>query len=82
MKTPLPMRDAAVRVALGVEQAVVVDDDVVADADLVRMPEHDVLAEDDVAAARASERRIEHLAQREPERAGHRLATADARART
>ena len=44
--------DAAVGLALGVEQAVVVDDDVVADADLVRMPQHDVLPEDDVAAAR------------------------------
>ena len=44
--------DAAVRLAFRIEQAVVVDDDVVADVDLVRVPQHDVLAEDDVAAAR------------------------------
>ena len=71
--TPLPIVMPAIRVALGVDQAVVVDDDVVADADLVRMAQHDVLAEDDVAAAGAEQRRIERLAQREAERAGHAL---------
>ena len=65
--------DARVGLALGVEQAVVVDDDVVADVNLVRMPQHDVLAEDDVAAAAAEQPRIHRLAQRETERARHRL---------
>ena len=69
MNTPLPIVMPGVRVALRVEQAVVVDDDVVADVDLVRMPQHDVLAEDDVAAAAAEQPRIQRLAQREPERA-------------
>ena len=68
--------DAAVRVALRVEQAVVVDDDVAADVDLVRVAQHDVLAEDDVAAARSEQHRIERLAQREAERPGTRLRRA------
>src|SRR6185295_8309986 len=66
--------DPGVAIALRVDQAVVVDHHVVADADLVRMAQHDVLAEDDVPAARAEERREERLAQRETERAGHVLA--------
>ena len=65
--------DPAVAVALGVEQAVVVDDDVVPDADLVRMTEHDVLPEDHVAPTRAEERRIQRFAQRESEGARHPL---------
>ena len=72
--TPLPIVMPRVGVALGVEQAVVVDDDVVADADLARMPQHDVLAEHDVAAAGAEQPRIQHLAQRQPEGARHPLA--------
>ncbi len=60
--------DPDVRLALGIDQAVVVDHDVVADVNLVRMPQHDVLAEDDVAAARSEERRIQRLSQRESER--------------
>ena len=40
---------------------------------LCGMPQHDVLAEDDVAAAGAEQRRIQRLAQREAERAGHAL---------
>ena len=43
--------DAAVGLALRVEQTVVVDDDIAADVDLVRMAEHDVLTEHDIAAA-------------------------------
>jgi hypothetical protein len=43
--------NAAIRLALRIEQAVVVDDDVAADVNLVRVPQHDVLAEDDVLAA-------------------------------
>ena len=74
MNTPLPIVMPRLRLALGVEQAVVVDDDVVADVDLVRMAQHDVLPEDDVAAARAEQRRVERLAQHEPERARHRAA--------
>ena len=42
--------DALVVGALRIEAAQVVDDDVVADVNLVRMPERDVDAEDDVAA--------------------------------
>ena len=73
MNTPLPIRMPRVRAALRVEQAVVVDDDVVADVDLVGMPQHDVLAEDDVAAAAAEQHRVEGLAERQTERAGHAL---------
>src|SRR5206468_2945743 len=43
--------DAAVGLALRVEQTVVVDDDIPADVNLVRMAEHDVLTEHDIAAA-------------------------------
>src|ERR1700719_414862 len=50
---PVTDPDAAIRLAFRVQQAVVVDDDVGPDLDLVRMPQHHVLAEDDVAAARA-----------------------------
>ena len=78
MNTPLADADAAVDLALRVEQAVVVDDDVVADVNLVRMPQHDVLAEDDVAAARSEQQRIQRLPQRQAERAG----AAPARAMT
>ena len=65
--------DAAVGFALRVEQAVVVDDDVAADVNLVRMAEHDVLAEDDVPSAGPEEQRVEGLAQRQAERAWARL---------
>src|SRR5262249_25758294 len=64
-------RNPAVAVPLRVDEAVVVDHDVVADADLVRVPEHDVLAEDHVAPAGAEQQREERPSQREPERAGH-----------
>ena len=82
MNTPSPMRMPRLRLALRVEQAVVVDDDVAADVNLVRMAQHDVLAEDDVAAARAEQQRIQRLAQRQPERAGTRLRERSRRART
>ena len=59
--------------ALGVEQTVIVDDDVVADADAVRMAQRDVLAEDDAAPARAEQPRIHRLAQGQAERARHPL---------
>src|SRR5690606_39672784 len=49
--------------------AVVVDHDVVADANLVRMSEDDVLAEDDVPAAAPEQHGIERLPEREPQRA-------------
>src|SRR5206468_11391870 len=66
-------RDAAVRFTLGVEQTVVVDRNVVADVNLVRVPQDDVLAEDDVAAARSEKQWIQRLAERETERARHSL---------
>ena len=62
-----------VRFTLGIDEAVVVDDDVVADADLVRMPKHDVLAEDDIPSACAQQQRIQRFSQCQPERTGHRL---------
>ena len=65
--------NSAVGLALGVDQAVVVDDDVAPDVDLVRMAQHDVLSEDDVAPARTQQQRIQPLAQHEPERARSRL---------
>jgi hypothetical protein len=65
--------DPLVARSLGVEQAVVVDDDVVTDADFPWMTQHHVLAEDDAAAAGAEQRRIQQLPQREPQRPGHAL---------
>ena len=47
----------------------VVEDDVVADPDLVRVAQHDVLTEDHVAATAGEERRIQRLAKRQSERA-------------
>ena len=69
--TPLPSVMPRVARALGVETAVVVDDHVVADEDLVRMPQHDVHAERDVAADPAEHQRIELRAQEQAERARH-----------
>src|SRR5262245_8823152 len=66
-------RDAAIRVSFGVEQAVVVDHDVVSKVDLVGMSNYHVLPEDDAAPARPEEQRIERLAQREPQCAWHML---------
>src|SRR6185295_11125677 len=63
-------RDASIGVALRVDQALIVNHHVIADADLVRMPEDDVLSEDHAAAARSEEHRIQQLAKREAERAG------------
>ena len=81
MNTPLRDADAGVRLPFGVDQAVVVDDHVVADVNLVRMAKHDVLAEDDVAAAGAEQQRIQSsCAARAPARLG-RSATAARRAR-
>src|SRR5438552_5766176 len=45
--------NADVRFPFGIEQTVIVDDDVVADLDLVWMTENDVLSEDHVAPARS-----------------------------
>src|SRR5439155_69395 len=59
----------AVVVALGVEQAVVIDDDIAADVNLVRMPEDDVLSEDDVPAARSQEKGIQRFPEHEAQRA-------------
>ena len=73
MNTPLPMVMPRLVSPLASSRQLSSIDDVVADADLVRMAQHDVLAEDDVAAAGAEQRRVERLAQREPERAGHAL---------
>ena len=65
--------DARVRLSLRVDEAVVVDDHVIADMNLVRMAQHDVLPEDDVAPAGAEQQRIQTSAQREPQRARHAL---------
>src|SRR5450759_2466303 len=74
-------RDAAITVPLRVDQAVVVDDHVVADPDLVRMSQHHVLPEDHVPSARAQEHRgTGSCAARAPARRG-RSARAAARAR-
>src|SRR5690242_13912404 len=50
--------DASIIRALRVEQAVVVDDDVVADENFVRMTQHDVLAEDHIRAAGTQKHRV------------------------
>ena len=71
-----PDADAAIRFALRVQQAVVVDDHVIADVNLVRVTQDDVLPEDDVAAARSEEQRIQRLPQRQSERARREPATA------
>jgi hypothetical protein len=73
----VPDPDAAVRLALGVHEAVVVDDHIVADMNLVGVAEHDVLAENHVSAARAEQERIERLAQDETERPRARLREGD-----
>ena len=74
MNTPLPIVMPRLRLALGVEQAVVVDDDVVADVDLVRMAQHDVLAEDDVRGRTTpSSSGYSVLRSARPERARHAL---------
>ena len=76
-KDAVPDAYAAVRLALGVEQTVVVDDDVAADVNLVRMAEHDVLAKHDVAAARTEQPGVKHLSQQQTERARSRLRQRD-----
>ena len=48
-------RDAAVGVPLRIQQAVVVDDHVITNADLLRMPHDDAVPEHDVAAAGAEQ---------------------------
>jgi hypothetical protein len=62
--------NAAVARAFRIEQAVVVDDNVVADVNLVRVAEDHVLSENHVAAARAEQPRVQRLAQRQADRAG------------
>src|SRR5580765_1455885 len=69
--------DATVGVALGVDQAVVVDDDIAADVNLVGMAQHHVLTEHDVAAARAQQHRIQRLTDRQPQRTRPRLRAHD-----
>ena len=73
MNTPSPIRMPRFDSPLASSEAVVVDDDVVADMNLVGVAEHDVLAENHVSAARTEEQRIERLAQDETERPGARL---------
>ena len=75
-KTPLPILMPALASPFASSRQLSSIDDVVADADLVRVPQHDVLSEDHVAAAGAEQARIERLPQREAERARHVLATA------
>ena len=70
MKTPLPIVMPRVGLALGVEQAVIVDDDVVADADLVRVPQHDTLTEDHVSPTGAEEQRYRRLRSTRPSAPG------------
>src|SRR5947207_9633247 len=72
-KDPVADADAAVGFTLGIEETVVVDGDVAADVNLVRMAEDDVLAEYDVAAARSEEERVQDVSQRETERPAARL---------
>ena len=76
-KTPLPMRMPRLVVPFASSRQLSSMTTLLADVDLVRMAQHDVLAEDDVAAAGAEQRRIERLAQRQPERAGTRLREHD-----
>ena len=60
--------DAPVRRPLRVEDHEVVHGDAVAEAHLVRVAQHDALAEDDALPHRAEEERVEELAQEEAER--------------
>src|SRR5262249_41588879 len=55
------------------EKAVVVDDDVTTEMNLVRMAQHNVLPEDDVAATRSQQPRVQGLAEHETEGSGHGL---------
>src|SRR3990172_4987077 len=63
--------DPAIPGPLRVEDHEVVDGDVVAEADLPGMPQHDPLTEDDVAAGGPEQPRIEETSKQEPERTGH-----------
>ena len=63
--------DPAVVDTLRIQQAVVVDDDVRADAYLAWMAKDHVLTERDISAARPKEQRVELAPQEEPQRAGY-----------
>ncbi len=73
--------NAGVRVSLRVDQAVVVDDHVIADVDLVRMPEHHVLPEDDVASAGAKQQWIQSFCAAQAPARPARIAKAAPRSR-
>src|SRR5690606_37135100 len=60
-----------VRAPLGVEAALIVDDNVVPDGDLPRMTEHDVHPERDVPAHASEDQRIELRPQEEAQRTWH-----------
>ena len=62
-KTPSPSVMPSVRRALRVEHHQVVDHHAVAEPDLVRMPQHHAVTEDDAATHRAEEKRVEELPQ-------------------
>src|SRR5262249_2094688 len=76
-KDPAADPNASIGVSLRIEQAVVVHDDVAADVNLVRVSEHDILAEYDVPAAGSEEQRIEYVAQYQSERTGTPLRDHD-----
>ena len=73
MNTPSPIRMPRFDLALGVEEAVVVDHDVAADVNLVRVAQHDVLTEDDVAPARPEQPGYSALRSSSPNAPGPRL---------
>ena len=81
----LAYRDADIRRAFCIQAAVVVDDHVVANLDLVGMTQYDVRTKRDVAAHASENHRIELGAQeqaqrpRHPRRAQHRQLVADER---
>ena len=78
-KHPRANANASIRGALGVQKAVVIDHDVVGNVNLVRMPKHDVLPEDDIAAARAKQPRITGPPEPQAECPGPRLSQGDDR---
>ena len=69
MNTPSPMRMPRFDSPFASIRQLSSIDDVAADVDLVRVTQDDVLAEDDVAAARPQQHRVQRLAEHQPQRA-------------
>ena len=70
-ENPVIENDAAVVDPLRIEKDVVIDDDIVSDTNLVRVSQHDVLAEGHVPSTCAEHQWVELGADEQAERTGH-----------